>query len=77
MEPHLLVLIVSSFLPSEFMPRSHLISISIAVSFHPKLRSVSTLLSAFTNDSVTLSVGLLNQGTSEESGLCGVGQEAF
>lgn len=72
MEPHLLVVIVSSF-----MPRSHLISISIAVSFHPKFRSVSTLLSAFTNDSVTLTVGLLNQSTSEESGLCGVGQETF
>lgn len=63
------------FMPSSFEFPSDL-HIHSSFRFHPKLRSVFTLPSAFTNDSVTLSVRLLNQSTSEESGLRGVGQEA-
>lgn len=66
----------SGFMPSssEFPSDLHIHS---SFEFHPKLRSVSILPSTFTNDSVTLSVGLLSGGTSEVSGLHGVGQEAF
>ena len=63
-------------MPSSFKFPSDL-HIYSSFKFHPKLRSVSTLPFAFTNDSVTLSVGLLNRDTSEELGLRGIGQEAF
>lgn len=43
--------------------------------FHPKLRSVSTLPAAFTNDTVTLSAGLSRRAL-PESGLCGARHEA-
>lgn len=49
----------SGFMPSSFEFPSDL-NIHSSFEFHPKLRSVFTLPSAFTNDSVTLSVGLLS-----------------
>lgn len=81
MEPHLLVVMVSSFPTLQdsgpILSSSHLTSISIAVSsFTLKLRSVSILPSAFTNDTVTLP-WVPPPGTCEESGLRGVGQEGL
>lgn len=49
----------SGFMPSSFEFPSDL-HIHSSFEFHPKLRSVSTLPSALTDDSVTLSVGLLS-----------------
>lgn len=49
----------SGFMPSSFEFPSDL-HIHSSFEFHPKLRSVSTLPSAFTTDSVTLSDGLLS-----------------
>lgn len=49
---------------SGFMPSSLELSFDLHIhssfKFHPKLRSDSILPSAFTNDTVTLSVGLLH-----------------